>query len=439
MPKKPPPQLSLFTSTAAPTSHAAPTQTHQELARRVPAIAIDAHVYLLPQSHSDHSPPQIDTKLWEDSVQPFCPAHTPATTDLHTPATTQFKGFIHIHPQPSWLLEPIPEQPDQHIIIKEQWHTEYKHLIRIDQELAQIQTAPPLAQVIWAPLNQGPSVLASYLDQLSSLSIPICGCCHLIERKSTTRNASLIDPPFIDSLKLLGERGLSVELMVDGNHERSARVILDEVLECVSAVRQGQELHCQTKFVLCQMGMPEMISTQSLVPSSASYSSILSRLFSLSLFSDFHIKLSGLPLILEEELNKRACNRFMLSHKPHLKRNLTPSTPVAVQEEEVVEVKQQQEPDKDTLAQGESAWREVKKRIKFYLEPILEAFGDHRLIYASGFPYYDVPQVSAPARNAIQRYEYQFELFRECLTEFGLENGALDNVFGLNAQRCYRI
>jgi predicted TIM-barrel fold metal-dependent hydrolase len=76
----------------------------------------------------------------------------------------------------------------------------------------------------------------------------------------------------------------------------------------------------------------------------------------------------------------------MLSHKPHLKRNLTPSTPVAVQEEEVVEVKQQQEPDKDTLAQGESAWREVKKRIKFYLEPILEAFGDHRLIYASGFP-----------------------------------------------------
>jgi len=427
MPKKQPPHLPLSVFSTTPTTSA---DQQEQLTRRVPLIAIDAHVFL-PQTQIAES-----RMLWQDSIRPLCPAPTHASSH-HDQPTTNFKGFIHVHPQPSWLLEPTPDQSQEaEKVISERWHTEQQNILRIDKELCEIQLAPPMAQVIWAPLNQGPSVLASYLDQLSNLSIRICGCCHLIERSSTTRNVSLVDPNFIDSLKLLGERGLSLEFMVDGNHERSARVILDEVLECVSAVRQGQASDCETKFVLCQMGMPEMISTQSLVPSSASYSSILSRLFSLSLFSEFHIKLSGLPLILEEELNKRACDRFVQSHKPHSNQFLETATPVAIHEDQL---EGKQETNKDAIAQGESAWREVKKRIKFYLEPILEAFGDHRLIYASGFPYYAVPQVSTPTTHAIERYQYQFEIFRECLTEFGLENGALDNVFGLNAQRCYKV
>ncbi|EFP90842.2 hypothetical protein PGT21_037144 [Puccinia graminis f. sp. tritici] len=437
MPKKPPPHLPLQAFSSNPAS--SEQQANQLLTRRVPLVAIDAHVFLPEDSEAGHS--RTSAKLWHDSIQPFYPEQITSAGD-HQQAhshqtTTQFKGFIHIHQQPAWLLEQTPDDPQQAAqLSSKRWETESQNILRIDKELVEIQMAPPLGQVIWAPLHQGPSVLGSYLDQLSNLSIRICGCCHLIERKSTTRNVSLVDPEFIESLKLLGERGLSVELMVDGNHERSARAILDEVLECVSAVRRGQDSKSETKFVLCQMGMPEMISTQSLVPSSASYSSILSRLFSLSLFSDFHIKLSGLPLILEEELNKRACKRFLQSHRPNPRRDLEPSTPVAVHEDEDGG---KQETDRDALAQGESAWREVKKRIKFYLEPILEAFGDHRLIYASGFPYYDVPQVSSPADKATGRYEYQFEIFRECLTEFGLENGALDNVFGLNAQRCYSV
>ncbi|POV94982.1 hypothetical protein PSHT_15903 [Puccinia striiformis] len=415
MPKKAPPQLPLsaFGSTAANDR-----QAEQLLARRIPLLAIDAHVYL---------PQPADAKLWQDSIQPLCPT----LEDQHSENTTQFKGFIYIHQQPVWLLDPIPEDAlDADKVTAERWDTEAQNIIRnpprdivrslnvalarvhrIDKELCEIRMAPPIGQVIWAPLRQGASVLGSYLDQLSGRSVRICGCSYLIERKSETRNVSLVDPLFIESLKLLAERGLSVEFMVEGNHERSAKIILDEVLECVSAVRLGQDSVRQTKFVLCQM--------------------------------DFHIKLSGLPLILEEELKKRACDRFLQFHKPnnsHL--DLGPSTPVAVDEDEDATKQDNDNKDKDkgSCAQGESAWREVKKRIKFYLEPILEAFGDHRLIYASGFPYYDVPQeVSSPASKTIGLYECQFEIFRECLTEFGLENGALDNVFGLNAQRCYSV
>ncbi|OAV90476.1 hypothetical protein PTTG_08752 [Puccinia triticina 1-1 BBBD Race 1] len=431
-PKKLPPHLPLAAFSSTPASE---QQASQLLTRRVPLLAIDAHVFL-PESEAAGG--RSSAKLWQDSILPFCPKQqSTAEQQQALSTTTQFKGFIHIHQQPPWLLEPTPDDPNQAAqLVSSRWDTESQNIFRIDKQLVEIQIAPPMGQVVWAPLHQGPSVLGSYLDQLSNLSIRICGCCHLIERKSTTRNASLVDPQFVESLKLLGERGLTVELMVDGNHERSARAILDEVLECVSAVRQGQDSKSETKFVLCQMGMPEMISTQSLVPSSASYSSILSRLFSLSLFSDFHIKLSGLPLILEEDLNKRACDRFLKFHKRNPRPDLEPSTPVAVHEDEE---NGKREDERDAVAQGEAAWREVKKRIKFYLEPILEAFGDHRLIYASGFPYYDVPQVSSPATKSIGRYEYQFEIFRECLTEFGLENGALDNVFGLNAQRCYKV
>lgn len=417
-PKKLPPRLSISTFSSNPSLN---PQSIEPSTRRIPLLTIDAHVFF-PVSDRGNGPSEL--KSWHDAVEPLS-TRLSVTIDQNNDRNLGFKGFIRIQQQPSWLLH----QADLH-----QWDDELENILRIDKELSGIQPAPPLAQAIWAPLRQGPSVLESYLNRLSNTSIRVCGCCHLIERKSASRNASLTDPEFVKSLQLLGKMGLSIEFMVDGNHERSAREVLDEVLECVSAVRQGQDPKHQTKFVLCQMGMPEMISTQSLVPSSASYSSILSRLFSLSLFSDFHIKLSGLPLILEEDLNRRACDYFVRHKRPCPPPKLEPSTPLAVH---TFDEDGQNGFDRQTVAQAESAWREVKKRIKFYLEPILEAFGDHRIVYASGFPYFDVPHVLSPAAQNTGRYEYQYEIFRECLTEFGLENDALDNVFGLNAQRCY--
>lgn len=76
----------------------------------------------------------------------------------------------------------------------------------------------------------------------------------MIQSPSTASRTSLLNPIFVESLKLLGDRGLGVEFLADGNPDRSATHVLEEILECVSAVRKDQDPVKETKFVICEMG-----------------------------------------------------------------------------------------------------------------------------------------------------------------------------------------
>lgn len=135
------------------------------------------------------------------------------------------------------------------------------------------------------------------------------------------------------------------------------------------------------------LGKPEMISSHSIVPSSASYSSILSHLFSLSLFSNLTIKLSGLPLLVDPELMARVCAYYDRYKRPYQGTGFTPSLQASNgADPSPDETTQTEETSSTDRADGDLAWRELKKRMKFYLEPILEAFGDHRIMYSSDFP-----------------------------------------------------
>lgn len=220
---------------------------------------------------------------------------------------------------------------------------------------------------------------------------------------------------------------------------------------------------------MARLGKPEMITSHSLVPSSASYSSILSHLFSLSLFSNLSIKLSGLPLLIDPELTARACAYYDQYKRPyHGTGTGYTAAPQAANEDDTSheDVSQTGASQSQSRADGDTAWREVKKRVKFYLEPILEAFGDFRIMYSSDFPgwsnilffrslhlellkgaeicfvfaswlaFGSLFDKESGQVNGWQTkyYECQFEIYRECLSELGLENEALDNVFGLNAQ-----
>ncbi|CAH7672326.1 hypothetical protein BY996DRAFT_6431618 [Phakopsora pachyrhizi] len=433
MPKKLPPSLPI--SAFSPITP--PYQSSRQNARRTtPLLVIDTHVLLL---LDDKESIQSGIRLWQQSVSGLCdrlseqlsPAITPCS--VVDQARTGLNGFIYMHRQPDYLLRDATFDDQDHGPSSSiQWEKEVQQIMALNSVQVGFEVCPPLAQVIWAPLGQGPRVLGPYLDHISRANSRVVACCHLIERPSSRRRHDFSRPDLIESLKHLGERGLGVELNVEGNHDRSAALILEEILEIVSAVRNAQELKNETKFVICQMGKPEMISSQSVVPSSASYSSILSRLFSLSLFSNLHIKLSGLPLLIDDDLTSRAREYYVTYKRPYQSISLDSLTLEASNgDDDTVSSVEYRSNDR---AQGDLAWREVKKRMKFYLEPILEAFGDHRIMYSSDYPFFGMNDQTEREKSPTGHYEYQFELYRECLAELGLENESLDNIFGLNAR-----
>ncbi|EGG03332.1 uncharacterized protein MELLADRAFT_56941 [Melampsora larici-populina 98AG31] len=444
MPKKTPPSLpiSAFSPITPPNLSISSIPNK----RNKPIFIIDSHV-----KHQENEDHQEFKKDWSDSIltlrksfiefqsnSPEVESIGPlsqSTSSLNlkkSQSVSPFLGFIFVHDQTSTL--------DQD-----------KKLKAFD--LGSIEISPALGEIIWAPLNEGSEVLIEYLNEIQDVmkSNPtrrLLGCSYSIQSTNHSDRTSLTNPKLIESLKTLGEKGLSVEFLVEGNLDRSAPSVLEEILECVSAVRNDQELGKETKFSICEMGKPHMVTSHSVVPSSASYSSILSHLFSLSLFSNLSIKLSGLPLLIDLELAKGASTYYDRCRRPYHASGYTAAPKPYTSTEEVNEIKDDVVDHHSNNGKEESdlAWKEIKKRMKFYLEPILEAFGDHRIMYSSDFPGFgslfddnEEKEEKINSRLKSNYYECQFELFRECLSELGLEGEALDNVFGLNAQKWYGL
>lgn len=444
MPKKVPPSLpiSAFSPITPPNLSVSSIPNK----RNKPIIIIDSHV----RDHLKQTDQEFDQE-WSKSIltlrksfielqlnspESLDSSLIQSTSTLNLNNSSQsvspFLGFIFIHHQNSTLEE----------------DTKLKTF-----GLGSIEISPALGEIIWAPLNEGSKVLIEYLNRIelvmkSNPTRRLLGCSYLIQSANHSDRTSLTNPKLIESLKTLGEKGLSVEFLVEGNLDRSAPSVLEEILECVSVVRNDQEVGKETKFLICEMGKPHMVTSHSVVPSSASYSSILSHLFSLSLFSNLSIKLSGLPLLTDLELAKGASNYYDKCRRPYHAScySLAPEPYTSTEEVNVLKGDQvdhsSSHHDKE---ESDLAWKEIKKRMKFYLEPILEAFGDHRIMYSSDFPGFGSlfddheKENTRDPKLRSNYYECQFELFRECLSELGLEGEALDNVFGLNAQKWYGL
>ncbi|KZT52875.1 hypothetical protein CALCODRAFT_501792 [Calocera cornea HHB12733] len=72
--------------------------------------------------------------------------------------------------------------------------------------------------------------------------------------------------------------------------------------------------------------------------------------------------------------------------------------------------------------------REWKRRIKLYLGPVVEAFGFSRIIYSS----------TGSSKAPISKASDWYTLARECVAEMGVEQDALDTVFGINGLDVYK-
>jgi len=79
-------------------------------------------------------------------------------------------------------------------------------------------------------------------------------------------------------------------------------------------------------------------------------------------------------------------------------------------------------------SEDSSEKKEWKRRIKMYVGPALEAFGDQRIIFGTS------PSPESDAKSAVGDW---FELVKESLAELGIEQEGVNAIFGGNAKKVY--
>ena len=113
-----------------------------------------------------------------------------------------------------------------------------------------------LAVTIWMPIDEGEAALEQYWSQIqnlpafakhASLDRPqlIKGSRFLLEGSAL---GTMTSPSFISGLKWLGRHGLLFEVTV--NVQSQGVGTLEEVIDCISRVREGQAEEEQTTFIL---------------------------------------------------------------------------------------------------------------------------------------------------------------------------------------------
>jgi hypothetical protein len=154
------------------------------------------------------------------------------------------------------------------------------HTLVVIRLLAAVLPAPALGAIVpWAPLLAGVTSLESYVSQLLSLPSLLALSTSTLSLSSDSAAAAADQPPvrphvrafrcslqnkpkgawlapdFIASLKWLGERGFAFEFVLDSySHSRRARGpdVVEEVLQCIEKVREGQDEQKRTRFIIGQ-------------------------------------------------------------------------------------------------------------------------------------------------------------------------------------------
>lgn len=80
---------------------------------------------------------------------------------------------------------------------------------------------------------------------------------------------------------------------------------------------------------------------------------------------------------------------------------------------------------------------ELLRRLRIFLDPALEAFGDERIVWAAYMG--SGSALKTKTAGSLSEAEDWFETSRESLTACGLNQSGLDNVFAHNASKVYRM
>ncbi|GAA5901145.1 hypothetical protein JCM6882_006129 [Rhodosporidiobolus microsporus] len=288
-------------------------------------------------------------------------------------------------------------------------------------------TVKVLALVPWAPVLHGAAALSLYFTRLFALPSLIGLTSHLGYPPIRSVRYLLQDSPrgfflkpgFIDGLKELGRRGFAFDLCLDSRNQDTGGVAaLEEAMEMIEKVREGQKEGEQTVFILDHFSKPSLSdetfshSSDRLSPFRTAY---ISALHALSLLPHTHLKLSGFLDFPPPGLVQQAFGEFK----------------------------------EGKMGGRDSGFGTLKERVLAYLEPAIEAWGVERILVGSDWPMFrphlfpsthtSPSSPSTTATDEAAAWAFEMQLYLSCLTSLGLEGEDLDRIFAGNAKRVYRL
>jgi len=163
-------------------------------------------------------------------------------------------------------------------------------------------------------------------------------------------------PAFIAGLRHLGTLGLAFDLTLDSANQPG---ILQEAIETIIKVRDGQASGHETVFVLCHFAKPDLVAERT-TPPSEYQTEYIAALFELALLPSVFLKLSALLNSAGDELVRGAFAEYKeMQNGPPLHKA-------------------------DVHTPSASHFGTLKRKILTYLEPALESFGESRILVGSG-------------------------------------------------------
>lgn len=219
-----------------------------------PVPIIDSHIHLFPSS-------EIDTLAWADPSSPLYKQHSVAEYRAAIAANHDLvSGFIFLETDRkttdlSTSADASPTAGWEEVL------KEVSFLSRIASGRARDGEGHEakdkdlcLGIVPWAPLPAGPEVLGRYIDAVRETCArdgdeatwgKVKGFRYLLQDKPAR---TMLAPPFIEALRLLGREGLVFDVGVDLH--RRGRAQLEEVVEMVDRAHEGVPEGEKVTFIL---------------------------------------------------------------------------------------------------------------------------------------------------------------------------------------------
>lgn len=279
-----------------------------------PVPIIDSHIHIFPAS-------ELDTLAWADPSSPLYKQHSLAEYRAAiAPCHDLVSGFIFLETdrKTDACVSPTTSPQDE----EEGW----KHALQEVSWLARVASGRPrpgeghapedkdlcLGIVPWAPVPAGADALARYMNAVREACVrdggddgeavwaKVKGFRYLLQDKPAR---TMLEPAFIESLRLLGRRGLVFDVGVDLH--RRGRAQLEEVVEMVDRAHEGVPDGEKVTFVLNHLCKPDLTT---LHPSDPAFIAWRTAMFTLSKADNVYMKLSGAFSEMSPALRQQSAN-----------------------------------------------------------------------------------------------------------------------------------
>lgn len=231
----------------------------------IPVPIIDSHIHLFPSS-------ELSTLAWNDPSNPLWKQYS--LTEYRRAVSSShdlLSGFIFLETDRKTTPDDSDGPPNPTAAPEEGGYS-WKYPLQEVSFLSRIAAGRPrdegeegheakdkdlcLGIVPWAPLPAGPDVLGRYMDAVRETVLrdgdegvwaKIKGFRYLLQDKP---DGTMLEPKFIEGLKLLGRKGLVFDVGVD--QHRRGRKQLEEAVEMIERAHEGVQPEEKVVFILSE-------------------------------------------------------------------------------------------------------------------------------------------------------------------------------------------